>query len=397
MGINVLEWKNVLNAVAMKCQLELRWMTEDGRLLLEDDRSVEQAQLLSKWTGLIRQASSASASFIFDAQQRNNWMVEPIPMHDRKTYFIAGPWESNPLDTDRERFDEIRQFVKLLSTFYASQTETVSVQKERMIHLTIGFINDSLRAMGPDGKRMLTHRILFLHAFLVQMNWKDETVFSALIALFFKHLPDEFMRVYLPADVHGIVESYQYWFTWIRQKSQMRDAVQWHSINGTNERMFQNEGQLLAITQYWFDLSPDQRSRMTRSEWQSLMHNWFGELSDWQDKLVQFAYSWKLSQFVVDEMRHTEEEQTEDQQLMNTRARIQHQDLVSFIRSLTILSRREKEVLALIIRGKSNKDISKDLFISEHTVKHHVTNILNKLGVTDRFHAFVWLYQNSGL
>ncbi|MCI0446386.1 response regulator transcription factor [bacterium] len=51
------------------------------------------------------------------------------------------------------------------------------------------------------------------------------------------------------------------------------------------------------------------------------------------------------------------------------------------------LTAREFEVLKLIVNGKSNKQIGDDLGISEGTVKSHVNNILDKLGVTDRTQA----------
>jgi DNA-binding NarL/FixJ family response regulator len=51
------------------------------------------------------------------------------------------------------------------------------------------------------------------------------------------------------------------------------------------------------------------------------------------------------------------------------------------------LSERELEVLALISQGASNKEIAARLFITEGTVKNHVTNILGKLEVTDRTQA----------
>lgn len=51
------------------------------------------------------------------------------------------------------------------------------------------------------------------------------------------------------------------------------------------------------------------------------------------------------------------------------------------------LTAREFEVLKLIVSGKSNKQIGDDLGISEGTVKSHVNNILDKLGVTDRTQA----------
>jgi DNA-binding NarL/FixJ family response regulator len=51
------------------------------------------------------------------------------------------------------------------------------------------------------------------------------------------------------------------------------------------------------------------------------------------------------------------------------------------------LSAREMEVLGLIVKGKSNKQIGFDLGIAEHTVKNHVKSILDKLGVDDRTQA----------
>jgi DNA-binding NarL/FixJ family response regulator len=53
------------------------------------------------------------------------------------------------------------------------------------------------------------------------------------------------------------------------------------------------------------------------------------------------------------------------------------------------LSERELEILSLICTGASNKEIAAKLFITEGTVKNHVTNILGKLGVRDRTQAVV--------
>lgn len=54
---------------------------------------------------------------------------------------------------------------------------------------------------------------------------------------------------------------------------------------------------------------------------------------------------------------------------------------------LSRLSDREREVLRLIARGASNKEIAAALFLAEGTVKNHVTNILTKLEVGDRTQA----------
>jgi len=53
------------------------------------------------------------------------------------------------------------------------------------------------------------------------------------------------------------------------------------------------------------------------------------------------------------------------------------------------LSGREQEVLELVAKGKSNKEVAADLGITEATVKGHLTNILGKLGVTDRTQAVI--------
>jgi DNA-binding NarL/FixJ family response regulator len=51
------------------------------------------------------------------------------------------------------------------------------------------------------------------------------------------------------------------------------------------------------------------------------------------------------------------------------------------------LSEREREILRLIAGGESNREIANTLFLAEGTVKNHVTNILDKLGVRDRTQA----------
>jgi DNA-binding NarL/FixJ family response regulator len=53
------------------------------------------------------------------------------------------------------------------------------------------------------------------------------------------------------------------------------------------------------------------------------------------------------------------------------------------------LSERELEILRLIARGASNREIAATLFLAEGTVKNHVTNILGKLGARDRTQAAI--------
>jgi two-component system NarL family response regulator len=59
------------------------------------------------------------------------------------------------------------------------------------------------------------------------------------------------------------------------------------------------------------------------------------------------------------------------------------------------LTAREVEVLTLIVKGYSNRDIAVALSITEGTVKGHVNNILSKLGVTDRTQAVTTALQRG--
>jgi two-component system nitrate/nitrite response regulator NarL len=59
------------------------------------------------------------------------------------------------------------------------------------------------------------------------------------------------------------------------------------------------------------------------------------------------------------------------------------------------LTKREYEILSLIARGKSNLEISKELFITENTVKKHTSNILAKLNLKDRTQVAVFAYHKG--
>lgn len=57
----------------------------------------------------------------------------------------------------------------------------------------------------------------------------------------------------------------------------------------------------------------------------------------------------------------------------------------------SILTKREKEVFELLVLNKSTKDIAEELNISEKTVRNHISNAMQKLGVKGRAGAVVEL------
>jgi DNA-binding NarL/FixJ family response regulator len=58
------------------------------------------------------------------------------------------------------------------------------------------------------------------------------------------------------------------------------------------------------------------------------------------------------------------------------------------------LSAREMEVIELVVQGYKNRDIAQKLFISEKTVKNHLSAIFNKLGVSDRLELTLYAFEN---
>lgn len=63
----------------------------------------------------------------------------------------------------------------------------------------------------------------------------------------------------------------------------------------------------------------------------------------------------------------------------------------------SILTKREREVFGLLLQDKTTKDIAGELFISEKTVRNHISNAIQKLGVKGRAQAIVELLRMGEL
>ncbi len=62
---------------------------------------------------------------------------------------------------------------------------------------------------------------------------------------------------------------------------------------------------------------------------------------------------------------------------------------------IAALTNREREVIALVGEGIKSKEIAGRLFISETTVRHHLTSIFDKLGVADRVELLIYAYRHG--
>jgi DNA-binding NarL/FixJ family response regulator len=76
--------------------------------------------------------------------------------------------------------------------------------------------------------------------------------------------------------------------------------------------------------------------------------------------------------------------------------REQHKEKKSAPDPLSELTSRERQILELVSTGRSNKEIADEIFLSEKTVKHYMTNILQKLQVRNRVEAALLAQKSAG-
>ena len=64
---------------------------------------------------------------------------------------------------------------------------------------------------------------------------------------------------------------------------------------------------------------------------------------------------------------------------------------------MSLLTKREKEIFSLLLKTKTTKETASILRISEKTVRNHISNVIQKLGVTSRSSAIIELLKSKDL
>lgn len=62
---------------------------------------------------------------------------------------------------------------------------------------------------------------------------------------------------------------------------------------------------------------------------------------------------------------------------------------------IKLLTAREREILNLVAAGRKNRSIAATLFISEATVRHHLSSVFSKLGVADRYELIIYAFRHG--
>jgi DNA-binding NarL/FixJ family response regulator len=92
-----------------------------------------------------------------------------------------------------------------------------------------------------------------------------------------------------------------------------------------------------------------------------------------------FQFSKEIAQTIIEQLKSIKKDKTNSQ-----KKKIVNQ-----------LTSREKEVVELVAKGATNKEVAEELMISENTVKNHISNILSRLALRDRVQIVIFAYENG--
>lgn len=115
--------------------------------------------------------------------------------------------------------------------------------------------------------------------------------------------------------------------------------------------------------------------------------------------LLESQYEFRLNNniFSIDDIHTLTNSESHTHTLNNQSGIDQNKEILNAaldqLKEAYLISTREMDVFRLIVNGLSNKEISNQLFISEHTVKNHITRIFQKLAVNDRLQAMAKVYK----
>ena len=128
------------------------------------------------------------------------------------------------------------------------------------------------------------------------------------------------------------------------------------------------------------------------SEDQPLTTDVFGSLTFTGDVMLK-----RLSEDVYKKLQQTMQQGLPlDPAIANSvLARLRELTAKEEAREVTLLSQREMEVVALVARGLTNREIAAKLIISQNTARNHVSHILDKLGLTRRSEAATFAAQHG--
>jgi DNA-binding CsgD family transcriptional regulator len=136
---------------------------------------------------------------------------------------------------------------------------------------------------------------------------------------------------------------------------------------------------------------------MPRLLWR--IHVALGQLYQEQGRTAEAAHAFAAARTVIDTIAATIPDITlRDNFVQQTQAMMPPTSVIlrpTPKESYAGLTRRKREVLALLVEGKSNRAIAETLIIGERTVEGHVGNLLGKLGFTSRAQLAVWAVENG--